>query len=112
MAAMPMAGASVAASMSIGSRRRCSAIARALSAADASDDAAIAANFEAARSAGRARWRRAASRFDRRHAPDYALIDIGTARSYGIIPLGAHGEGRARAGPAAAAGLSRKSSTQ
>ena len=83
-----------------------------VSATDASDDAAIAANFEAARSAGRARWRRAASRFDRRHAPDYALIDIGTARSYGIIPLGAHGEGRARAGPAAAAGLSRKSSTQ
>jgi len=69
-------------------------------------------NFEAARAAGTARWRRSAGRFDRRHAPDYALIDIGTARSYGIIPLGAHGEGRARAGPAAAAGLSRKSSTQ
>jgi hypothetical protein len=82
------------------------------SAANLDDDAAVAANFEAARSAGRARWRRVASRFDRRHAPDYALIDIGTARSYGIIPLGAHGEGRVRAGPAAAAGLSRKSSPQ
>ena len=80
--------------------------------ASAPDDAAIAANFEAARIAGRARWRRVASRFDRRHAPDYALIDIGTARSYGIIPLGAHGEGRGRAGPAAAAGFSRKSSPQ
>ena len=73
---------------------------------------AIEANFEAARSAGRTRWRRTANRFDRRHAPDYALIDIGTARSYGIIPLGAHGEGGGRAGPAAAAGLPRKNSPQ
>jgi hypothetical protein len=71
------------------------------------DDAGIAANFAAARAAGHTRWRRAASRFDRRHAPDYALIDIGTARSYGIIPVGAHGENRGRAGPSAA-GLSRK----
>ena len=79
----------------------------------AADDAAVSANFEAARNAGRARWRRVSSRFDRRHAPDYALIDIGTARSYGIIPLGAHGEnGGERASPAAAAGLSRKSSSQ
>ena len=70
------------------------------------------ANFDAALRAGRARWRRTASRFDRRHAPDYALIDIGTARSYGIIPLGARGENVAgeRAGPAAA--LPRKSSSQ
>ena len=82
-------------------------------AADASsDEDAIAANFEAARIAGRARWKRVAGRFDRRHAPDYALIDIGTARSYGIIPLGAHGEGRGRAGPPTAAGLSRKNSPQ
>jgi len=90
----------------------------------AADDAAIAANFEAARSAGRARWRRVSARFDRRHAPDYALIDIGIARSYGIIPLGAHGEdgGEERASPTAgaspaadaapAAGSSRKSSSQ
>jgi len=70
-------------------------------------DADVAANFAAARAAGNARWRRSASRFDRRHAPDYALIDIGTARSYGIIPAGAHGENRGRAGPSAA-GLSRK----
>jgi len=75
--------------------------------ADIADDAGIAANFEAARAAGDARWRRSANRFDRRHAPDYALIDIGTARSYGIIPAGAHGENRGRAGPSAA-GLSRK----
>jgi hypothetical protein len=56
--------------------------------------AAIGADFDAALRAGGARWQRSASRFDRRHAPDYALIDIGTARSYGIIPLGAHGDGR------------------
>lgn len=81
----------------------------------ATDALAVAANFEAARSAGRTRWRRVSARFDRRHGPDYALIDIGTARSYGIIPLGAHrddGEGRVRTDPAAAAGLSRKSSLQ
>jgi hypothetical protein len=69
------------------------------------------ASFAAARAAGRARWRRVESRFERRHGPDYALIDIGTARSYGIIPLGAHGEGR-RGGARAvrtAAGLPRQS---
>lgn len=75
--------------------------------ASSADAAAIARNFAAARAAGDARWRRSANRFDRRHAPDYALIDIGTARSYGIIPAGAHGENRGRAGPSAA-GLSRK----
>ena len=75
--------------------------------AASADDVDIAANFEAARAAGTARWRRSAGRFDRRHAPDYALIDIGTARSYGIIPVGAHGQNRGRAGPSAA-GLSRK----
>ena len=46
-------------------------------------------NFAAARLAGKACWRRAAARLDGRHGPDYALIDIGTARAYGIIPLGA-----------------------
>jgi hypothetical protein len=68
------------------------------------------ASFAAARTAGRARWRKAALRFARRHGPDYTLIDIGTARSYGIIPLGAHGDGR-RGGASAvrtAAGLPRQ----
>ena len=45
------------------------------------------AGFEAARNAGKARYRRAASRFDGRHRPNYAVIDISTARSYGIMPL-------------------------
>lgn len=48
-----------------------------------------ATNFAAARAAGHARWRRVAARLDGRHGPDYALIDIGIARAYGIIPLGA-----------------------
>jgi hypothetical protein len=70
-------------------------------------------SFEAAREAGRARWRRVEARFGRHHGPDYALIDIGAARSYGIIPLGAHGddgEGGTHADPATAAGLPRTSS--
>lgn len=46
-------------------------------------------NFAAARAAGRQRWRKAAARLDGRHGPDYALIDIGAARAYGIIPIGA-----------------------
>lgn len=51
------------------------------------------ANYEAALHAGRVRWRRVAAKVDGRHGPDYARVDIGTARSYGIIPLTA---GRAR----------------
>jgi len=47
------------------------------------------AGFDAAVRAGDVRWRKSASRFDGRHAPDYALIDVGTARAYGIIPIGA-----------------------
>jgi hypothetical protein len=73
------------------------------------------ANFEAARSAGRARWQHVAGKFDKRHRPDYALIDIETARSYGIIPLAVHGEDgqdTERIDPAAAVGLSRKSGSQ
>ncbi|MGH8172942.1 MAG: hypothetical protein ACREPX_07325 [Rhodanobacteraceae bacterium] len=73
------------------------------------------ANFEAARKAGRARWQRVAGKFDKRHRPDYALIDIETARSYGIIPLAVHGENGEnlqRIDPAAAVGLSRKSGSQ
>jgi hypothetical protein len=51
--------------------------------------ASATANFAAARAAGRQRWRKAAARLDGRHGPDYALIDIGAARAYGIIPIGA-----------------------
>ena len=43
--------------------------------------------FEAARRAGRARYRLATPKLDGRHRPDYALIDISTARAYGIMPL-------------------------
>ena len=46
------------------------------------------AGFDAARRAGRARWRKAAPKLDGRHGPHHALVDIGTARAYGIIPLG------------------------
>lgn len=53
-----------------------------------------ASSYAAALAAGHARWRRAAARLDGRHAPDYALLDIGRARAYGIIPLSAaHGVG-------------------
>lgn len=48
-----------------------------------------ATNYAAARRAGRARWRSVSATFGRRHGPSYALIDIGTARGYGIIPLAA-----------------------
>lgn len=56
-------------------------------------------SFLAAQAAGRARWLRAAAKLDGRHGPDYAWIDISTARNYGIIPLAA-GE-RASRNPAA-----------
>lgn len=49
-------------------------------------------NYAAARRAGRARWRSVSATFDRRHGPSYALIDIGTARGYGIIPLAANAD--------------------
>jgi hypothetical protein len=51
--------------------------------------------FDAARRAGRARYRQVMPRLDGRHRPDYALIDISTARAYGIMPL-ASGWGDAR----------------
>jgi hypothetical protein len=57
--------------------------------------------FRAARRAGQASWQRAASRLDGRHGPDYALVDIGTARAYGIIPPGS--TTRAAAHPSVAA---------
>ena len=43
--------------------------------------------FIAARRAGRERYQLALPKLDGRHRPDYALIDISTARSYGIMPL-------------------------
>lgn len=66
----------------------------------ASAGAPARARFDAARRAGRARWRRVAAKLDGHHGPDYALIDIGTARAYGIIPLAVDGGGTAAvAGP-------------
>jgi hypothetical protein len=55
-------------------------------------------NYAAARRAGSARWRAVAATFGGRHGPSYALIDIGTARAYGIIPLAADAGSAARAG--------------
>ena len=49
-----------------------------------------ASSFDAARTAGRLRYSRVANRLDKAHRPDYALIDIETARAYGIVPLTAH----------------------
>jgi hypothetical protein len=55
------------------------------------------AGFDAARRAGRERYRLAVPKLDGRHRPDYALIDISTARAYGIMPL-AVGRGDNRIG--------------
>jgi hypothetical protein len=69
-------------------------------AADFDPDAAARldlAQFSAALTLGRRRHDQVAARFDARHRPDYALIDIGAARAFGIEPieeLGARGEGR------------------
>jgi hypothetical protein len=53
------------------------------------------AGFDAARRAGRERYRLAVPKLDGRHRPDYALIDISTARAYGIMPLAVgRGDGR------------------
>ncbi len=62
------------------------------------------AGFDAARKAGNARYRRAAARFDGRHRPNYAVIDIPTARSYGIMPfaVGRRARSGATHAPAAA----------
>lgn len=46
-----------------------------------------ASSFDAARAAGRLHYNRVASRLDKAHRPDYALIDLETARAYGIVPL-------------------------
>ncbi len=45
------------------------------------------ARFSAALALGRRRYNQVAARFDARHRPDYALIDIGAARAFGIAPI-------------------------
>jgi len=45
------------------------------------------AGFSAALTLGQRRFTRNASRFDQRHRPDYAVIDIGAARAFGIEPI-------------------------
>ena len=56
------------------------------------------AGFAAALDAGRRRFLRDAARLDNRHRPDYAVIDIGQARAFGVAPI------RTNAGAAASAG--------
>ncbi|HET9032959.1 MAG TPA: hypothetical protein VFN25_08640 [Dokdonella sp.] len=60
--------------------------------------------FDAARSAGRERYQRARSRLDGKHRPDYALIDISTARAYGIMPLAVGRGERTADAPVASSG--------
>jgi len=64
-----------------------------------------ASSFDAARTAGRLHFNRVANRLDKAHRPDYALIDIETARAYGIVPLTAResATGRRHGVPARAA---------
>jgi hypothetical protein len=50
-------------------------------------EARAAIGFEAALDAGRTSYRKAAPRLDGKHRPNYAIIDISTARTYGIMPL-------------------------
>jgi hypothetical protein len=45
------------------------------------------AGFAAALEAGRRRFLRDAARLDNRHRPDYAVIDIGQARAFGVAPI-------------------------
>jgi hypothetical protein len=75
------------------------------SALPASDERAVRqralAGFEAARRAGRDRYRKIAPRLDGRHRPDYALIDISKARAYGIMPLAVGRGDRAASAPVA-----------
>ena len=49
------------------------------------------ARFSAALTLGRRRFNQASARFDARHRPDYALIDIDAARAFGIVPIEAAG---------------------
>jgi len=64
-------------------------------------EARAGAGFEAARAAGQARYQRAAARLDGRHRPNYAVIDISTARTYGIMPLAVGRGDSTRDAPAA-----------
>lgn len=64
-----------------------------------------ASTFDAARRAGRSRYRLAMPRLDGRHRPDYALIDISTARAYGIMPLAAGRSDRRKADPLAVSAI-------
>ena len=57
------------------------------------------ARFSAALTLGRRRFDQAAPRFDARHRPDYALIDIGAARAFGIVPIEGQGLGTRGQGP-------------
>ncbi len=50
------------------------------------------ASFAAALAAGRAHHARVAAKLDGRHAPDYAVIDVASARTFGIRPISAPGE--------------------
>lgn len=61
--------------------------------------------FEAARRAGRKRYQQALHKLDGRHRPDYALIDISTARAYGIMPLAVGRGERAANAPVASSVL-------
>ena len=45
------------------------------------------AGYAAALEAGRRRYAQNAARFDGRHRPDYAVIDIAAARAFGIAPI-------------------------
>ena len=59
-------------------------------AADFTPDAAARLDitrFTAALTLGLRRFNQSAARFDTRHRPDYALIDIGAARAFGIAPI-------------------------
>jgi hypothetical protein len=64
------------------------------------------AGFAAALEAGRRRYARDAARLDNRHRPDYALIDIGAARSFGVAPIRVSPAGALPTRAAAAGGVS------
>lgn len=53
------------------------------------DQRANLAGFVAALAAGREQHARAAAKLDGRHRPNYAVIDIASARGFGIVPIAA-----------------------
>ena len=55
--------------------------------ADSAERRASLASFTAALRAGAARHAQAAAKLDGNHRPDYAVIDIGAARAFGIQPI-------------------------